>query len=244
MKKATSARIVEIINEYDTTVRVMEQKAHYSVREAGRESAGGFLRAVKGRIQEWITEQIITTAWCGELGKDRSLLDINSKKISIPILPEYVSSIQDMEVRKFIQANIGAYKYGLSVDKHVFVGKRLVLGVECKAYAENAMLKRILVDFMLLKTKYKDMSCFLFQLESQLGGDYSCACPSPKGSRPTHTLMSYFPTVNLEVVTLLKGERRVDRPIHKPEHFKALEEESLGIAVEKIVQGFVRQGLA
>lgn len=243
MKKATTAQIEKIIREYDTTVRVMESKAHHSVREAGRESAGGFLRAVKGRIQEWITEEVITTAWRDELGKDETKLEINSKKIAIHIRPEYISSVQDKSVREYIQKNIGAYKYGLSVDKHVFIDRRLVMAVECKAYAENAMLKRILVDFMLLKTKYKHMSCYLFQLESQLGGDYADARSSPKGSKPTHTLMSYFPTVELEVVTLLKGERKVDKPIHKPEHFKELEKEQLGIAVEKIVQGFVKQGL-
>ncbi|GAA7582009.1 hypothetical protein MMM150_05050 [Helicobacter pylori] len=37
--------------------------------------------------------------------------------------------------------------------------------------------------------------------------------------------MSYFESVNLNIVTLLKGERDINQPIHK--NFKPLEEESL-----------------
>ena len=33
------------------------------------------------------------------------------------------------------------------------------------------MIKRILIDFHLLKTIFPNISCYLFQLESQLGGE-------------------------------------------------------------------------
>ena len=49
------------------------------------------------------------------------------------------------------------------------------------------------------------------------------------GSHSTHTLMSYFPTVELHICTLLKGERKIDHPIHK--NFKELTEESLQRAI-------------
>jgi len=52
------------------------------------------------------------------------------------------------------------------------------------------------------------------------------------GSKPTHTLLSYF-DVNLEIITLLKGERKINKPIHKPEYFKPLERRNLTIAIEK-----------
>jgi hypothetical protein len=45
------------------------------------------------------------------------------------------------------------------------------------------------------------------------------------GSRPTHTLMSYFSSVQLEIVTFLEGERKVDRPINK--YFKELKLEHI-----------------
>ncbi len=35
------------------------------------------------------------------------------------------------------------YYYSLSVDKQVYVDGNFIIGVECKSYTENAMLKRI-----------------------------------------------------------------------------------------------------
>ena len=93
------------------------------------------------------------------------------------------------------------------------------------------MIKRILVDFSLLKTIFPNISCYLFQLESQLGGDYCDLREITFGSKPTHTLMSYFPEVKLKIFTFLKGERKVDEPIHKQAYFKPLEK----IQVEKAI---------
>lgn len=96
------------------------------------------------------------------------------------------------------------------------------------------MLKRILVDFTLLKTVYPKLKCGLLQLESQLTGDYSQIKKKViLGSHSTHTLMSYF-DVDLNIMTLLEGERKVDEPIHKPDFFKILEVKSLVKTVETI----------
>ncbi|GAA8155009.1 hypothetical protein BTM245_01940 [Helicobacter pylori] len=120
----------------------------------------------------------------------------------------------------------------MSVDKHIFVDNQLVMGIECKNYTENAMLKRILVDFHLLKTLYPNISCYLFQLENQLGGDYSALPETLLGSKPTHSIMSYFESVNLNIVTLLKGERNINQPTHK--NFKPLDEQILIKAIKLI----------
>lgn len=82
------------------------------------------------------------------------------------------------------------------------------------------MLKRILVDFMLLKTQFPNLKCYLFQLESQLGGDYSKLKEKTFGSHSTHTLLSYFQNVHLNIFTFLEKERLIDKPIHK--YFKPL----------------------
>jgi hypothetical protein len=110
-------------------------------------------------------------------------------------------------VKDYILANVQRYYYGLSVDKHVFIDGNMILGIECKAYTENAMIKRILVDFHLLKTRVPNLLCYLFQLESQLGGDYSSEIKNPKGSAPVTTLMSHFPNVDLNIVTLFNGAK-------------------------------------
>jgi len=215
----------------------MEHDADKAIKQDSR-AYGGFIRAAKGKMQEYITEQLIRTTWEVELEKHPSKLTINSEKIRIPIQMDYVNEIKEKTVREYILANIRKYYYGLSVDKHVFVDGKLVIGIECKAYTENAMIKRILVDFHLLKTKAPNMLCYLFQLESQLGGDYSSVVQSPKGSPPSHTLMSYFSDVELRIVTLLSGERKVDRPINKLQFFKPLPLERLEMAVDTLIKGF------
>lgn len=215
----------------------MEYGAAKAVKEDGR-AYGGFIRATKGKLQEYISNDLIHIAWNVELAKDPKRLSVNSDKIRIPLKLEYVGMIRDRTIKDYILSNIQRYYYGLSVDKHVFIDEKMILGIECKAYTENAMIKRILVDFHLLKTKVPNLLCYLFQLESQLGGDYSSEAKNPKGSAPTHTLMSYFSDVNLRVITLLPGERKVDQPINKAKHFKVLTIERLEVAVESIIDGF------
>lgn len=151
---------------------------------------------------------------------------------------DYVHSIKDKDIKDYILANIKKYYYGLSVDKHIFIDNKFLIGIECKAYTENAMIKRILVDFYLLKTQVPNLLCYLFQLESQLGGDYSQLTDSPKGSRPTHTLMSFFKNLELNIITLLPGDRKVDKPINKPQFFKPLTIKPLEQAVNYLSEAF------
>jgi len=67
------------------------------------------------------------------------------------------------------------------------------------------MLKRTLVDCTLVKHIYPHVKFVLFQLESQLGGDYSNVFKKIHyGSPSTHTLLSYF-DIELNIITLLKG---------------------------------------
>ncbi len=210
----TVKNIDAIIQYYESVVKTADQTAEHNKDRA----YGGFVRATKGVMLENITESLIKIAW-QELAADEGRLVINKTKINIPIVQDYIDNMQDNEIKQYIQKNISDYTFKCSVDKHVYIDNTFVLAVECKAYAENAMLKRILVDFHLLKTMHPDLQCVLLQLESQLGGDYAQLAKNPFGSKPSHTLMSYF---NLQILTLLKGERKVDRPIYKPEYYKPL----------------------
>ena len=45
--------------------------------------------------------------------------------------------------------------------------------------------------------------------------------------------MSFF-DVDLNIMTLLKGERKVDEPIHKPEFYKPLTFESISKAINTL----------
>ncbi|MCL1946709.1 MAG: restriction endonuclease [Chitinivibrionia bacterium] len=215
--------IEEIIQTYESVVKVVDTDAKNTSR-----AYGGYIRATKGKLQEYITEEVVKIAW-RNIGGNGERLEINSKKIPIPIKLEYVKNIKSKEVREYIFENIEQYIYGLSVDKHIFIDNIFVVGIECKAYTESAMLKRILVDFHLLKTQFSNISCFLFQLESQLGGDYSQLFEITFGAHSSHSIMSYFEDVDLNIFTFLKGERDINSPIHK--NFKPLTRKSVENAV-------------
>jgi hypothetical protein len=233
MKSNLIRKIDELITNYNSVVKDVDKNAN----EEEDRAYGGVVRSVKGKLQEHITEEIINIAWESIGGKNERLL-IDSKKQKIPIQKDYIMQIGDNEVKQYILSNISDYFFGLSVDKQIYIDKKLVIGIECKVYTENAMIKRILVDFSLLKTIFPNISCYLFQLESQLGGDYCDLKEITFGSKPTHTLMSYFPKVKLNVFTFLKGERKVDEPIHKERYFKHLEKIQIEKAISLLANDF------
>lgn len=220
--------IKEVQKAYELLIRGIDDKA----KEDEDRAYGGIIRAGKGLLVESIGKNLIEIAW-DELGGKGSRLTFLRETIKIPLKVDYLSRVRPKEVAEYIKANIDSYFYGLKTDIHVNIDGRFVLGVECKAYTENAMLKRILVDFTLLKQRFPDLKCSLLQLESQLTGDYSN--PSKNvvfGSHSTHTLLSYF-DVDLQILTLLEGERKVEEPIHQEGFYKELSEQSLKRAVDK-----------
>lgn len=222
-----------IIKDYDSVVKVIDKEAD----EQDDRAYGGVIRAVKGRLQEHIAEEIVKIAWNNVGGKENRL-KINSNKIKIPIKESYIQNLKNEKVKDYILKNKASYYYGLSVDKHIFIDDKFTMGIECKAYTENAMIKRILIDFYLLKTMFPNISCYLFQLESQLGGDYSSLNDIIYGSKSTHSIMSYFENVDLKIITLLHGERDINKPIHK--NFKPLQKDILNKAIKLIEKELVK----
>lgn len=217
--------LTEIIAAYDTLVLGISQTA----KQTEGRAYGGIVRAGKGELTENIAKHLIELAW-KRLNKSDSLISIVKKRELIKIRPEYLAKLKNDVIKEFIRKNIQNYVYPLKVDWTIFVKNNAVLEVECKAYTENAMLKRVLVDSTLLKTIHPKIKSVLFQLESQLGGDYSELKPITFGGNSTHTLLSYF-DVDLTIITLLEGERDVYKPIHDKKYFKPLKIESLEKAV-------------
>jgi len=228
--RPTIKGIIEIYNN-------VLQFAETNALQQRERAYGGLMRTLKGGLQELITGEVIKLAWYN-LSGSLERLDINSKKIRIPIQKSYVKQIKDEKVKEHILKHIDDYYYGLSVDKHIFIDNKFVMGIECKAYTENAMIKRILIDFHLLKLVHKDIACFLFQLESQLGGDYSALPKTIYGSVSTHSIMSYFEDVDLHIFTLLEGERSITKPIHK--FFKPLKYDNVDRAV-KLLENYLKE---
>lgn len=210
------------------------QDYNQSIEDMSRMARPGSIRSAKGKLVEDLAQRIVQLAW-KEAGGDGGVLSFGDvKSYAMPVQEDYIAR-QPPEVAAYINALRSRDLYKAHVDQHIFVDGQLVMGIECKSYSENAMLKRILVDFWLLKFQHPNLICCLLQLESQLTGDYSdLEANPPTGSSSTHSLMSYFPEVDLHIVTLLDGERRVNRPIHQTEYFKELRTESLERAIDRL----------
>ena len=232
--------LVKIIKAYDALVNGIDEQATNDNDRA----YGGIIRAGKGKLVENIAQNLVIIAW-NNIGGHEGRLAFSSnsipRKIPVPINKNYLSNIKNTQVKKYIENNIDKYVYKIGSDRHVFIDEKFVLAIECKSYTENAMYKRIMVDFQLLKSQFPDLNFILLQLESQLTGDYSQLNDIELGSYSTHTITSYF-DVYPHIITLLKGERKVNRPIHKPEYFKELSLDSLQKAVhiiENILKSYV-----
>ena len=106
------------------------------------------------------------------------------------------------------------------------------------------MLKRTLKDFeFIVKLLYPELLFCVFQFENSLGGDYGEINKLEQlGSESTHTLLSHTPTVRLEIITLLDGDRKSNREIHKPQYFKKLPVKNVASCVNKfriLLEGFI-----
>lgn len=194
----------------------------------------GQIRGAKGALVENIADAIVSLAW-HEIGGELDRFDIRKRTGEIKIEEEYVKSLTPEIVRNHIQENRGRYIYKIAFDRAVEIDKTLVLGIECKSYIENAMFKRTLKDFeLVVKVLYPKLLFCVFQFENSLGGDYGEASKRVHlGSESTHTLLSHTPTVHLEIITLLEGNRKSSRPIHKRQYFKPLPMENVESCISK-----------
>ncbi|RKU17198.1 restriction endonuclease [Candidatus Poribacteria bacterium] len=194
----------------------------------------GQIRGAKGALVEDIVDAISQLAW-HEIGGEANRFDIRKQTRQIEINEDYVKNLIPEYIRDHIEENKGKYIYKIELDRAVEIDKKLILGIECKSYIENAMLKRTLKDFeLIVKLLYPKLLFCVFQLENSLGGDYGEVSKQKQlGSTSTHTLLSHTPTVSLEIITLLNGDRKSNREIHKPEYFKELPIENVAICVNK-----------
>lgn len=219
-----------IILAYDKIVKGIDSEAHDNDTDR---AYGGIVRSGKGGLVESMARALVETAWVYYLGQSRSRLDMDKKKIKVKMKTDYPDKIENDEVKKYLKENRNNQYYRFGTDVHVFIDGKLVLPIECKAYTENAMIKRIIFDAN-LAYEYMNIGLYiLLQLESQLGGDYHELNKITFGSPSTNTLLSYS-DVKIEIITLLEGERKVDKPIHKAIYYKPLKYEYLYKAMIRI----------
>ena len=217
MKDSNTKKLIRLLEIANNKIQGIDMVAQTDEDRA----YGGIIRSAKGKMLEELCKELVIIAW-DEIGGKPTDLTFSNQTIKIPLRKEYIQTVESEEVKKWMSANIQDFDFKAQVDIHVMVRNNFVLGIECKSYTENAMLKRILVDFTLLKSQFPKLKCGLLQLESQLTGDYSeINKKTIYGSHSSHTLMSYF-DVDLNIMTLLEGERKVNQPIHKKQFFKPL----------------------
>lgn len=180
------------------------------IREMHQITYGGSIRSLKGKLVENLCEGMTRLAWRNIGGSPRRI---------------------SMDRRKHYFYDGKGNRYGLSQDKQVYIDGEFVLSVECKAYAELAMYKRVIVDSYILLSRFPELNFCLFMLESMLGGDYAKDPAHPKGSPAVHVINSLFEDVRIELITMLDGERRVEEPIHKEEYYKQMRPERVRYAM-------------
>lgn len=211
---------------YESIVRLYTDSIHSMYK-----MTGGQIRSAKGKLVVNLLDAIVQQAW-GEMGEPERL-EIRTQRVEIPINADYVRNLTPQATKAHVEENIEGYIYRVELDRAVLIDERLVLGIECKSYTENAMLKRALKDFELTLQRHPEMLFCLFQLENALGGDYGEPCKTDYlGSESTHTLLSHSP-VRLEIITLLNENRTTQREIHRPAHFKALPLENVEACIRK-----------
>jgi len=217
----------ELKKHYDDTLANLKKAADNSER-----AYGGYVRAFKGELVEYMAKQLVIIAWTKILNQNINRLDINKTKLPVYMTNRYnyLDRVKEPKVKKWLIDNQKDQIYKFGTDVQVFIDGKLVLPIECKAFSENAMLKRILFDAELMNETAGCKTYYLLQLESQLGGDYSQLNPITYGSPATNALLSHS-KIDLVIITLLKGERKVDKPIHEPKYFKELNIEQLIKAV-------------
>jgi hypothetical protein len=219
-----------IIFAYEKLMRGIDADATDS--ETNR-SYGGIVRAGKGELVESMVRALVETAWVHNLNQSKNRLKMDKKKIKVSMKSDYINKISDPDVQYYLINHHKEQFYNFGTDVHVFIDDKLILPIECKAYTENAMLKRIVFDANLAFEYMKIESYLLFQLESQLGGDYNEIKPKTFGSPSTNTILSYS-RGKIDIITLLEGERKVNKPIHKSEFYKPIKYKNLELVLYKL----------
>ncbi|MDE3269166.1 MAG: restriction endonuclease [Pseudomonadota bacterium] len=170
----------EIISYYESTIQSLF-----------KEQSPGKIRTTKAKMVEEIAKKLVLCA-CKDANLDNDKIYFKQTTYVIPLHDSYLKGLADSYLKKYISKHKEKFFYRLGCDVQCYYGNRFLLAIECKSYTENAMLKRVLVDFSLLKNIFPDTQLVLLQLESMLGGDYSSLKSNIKGSKATHTIMSYF----------------------------------------------------
>ncbi len=228
IKKRIESDLKGIIDDYNA-----EMEKLFSVTK------GGSIRGKKGKLVEILAEKIVILTWTKVLeqpiGRLTPAPNKKKKAIKLKNVEQYIQRYDGLPIAEIIEAKKSTIKYDFGADLHVFIDKQLVLVIECKAYTESAMLKRLIYDRRILHEFAPNAQYVLLQLESAFSGDFHKCSESSFGSNQYHVFMSREES-NIEIITLLEGKRDSNNPIHRRENKKELKKEHLIYAVEVLAK--------
>ena len=169
--------------------------------ELQEETQGGVIRVKRGKLIESIIDTIISAMknW-GQ--------DIESRVGS-----------QDIQV-----IEVGEFKKKHQVDRHIYVGGKLVCIIECKSQLDLCFQERACHDFKTMRIKHPDVIGLIFTLENSLNDESRVF---------TDTV---FDSVCKEIFFMCEGKRSSSKPIYKKEQEKLIEKEKFLHFVDKLLE--------
>ena len=181
-------------------IRSMYEEGITDCKKIGeKKDSGGQQRGKKGEFVPQLCELFIRGSW-DLLGGDFRRISVVRKHILVP-----VSTV----------GNAGSVK--IEIDSLVGVDGKPVTGFECKAYTENAMMKRVLFDYSALVSHAPEFSTvFLFQLQNAMGDGLQYKIGEALNSRLYNMarIQMKMRLPEIRVVTLLPESRSSLRALH------------------------------
>lgn len=174
-------------------------------------------------------------------GLDRERISLEERLIvTIPFNNyDYLESISKEESDNILE-NVDKFYYRPEIDLAVSYDDNLILAIEAKSYTETTMLKKFVLESLILREAFPEIKFVLMQLENSLGGDYAENKEVHIGSPGAHAVMAPH-NMPVKILTLLDGARSSIYPIHTLKGFKPLNKDKFYMAIDCLSKILVEQ---
>lgn len=209
------SKIKELHIELNKIIQSADQNVNKIKQETLRTS-GGIKRMAKGNLVEEIYSKVIE--FC--LNEKKSKLKLinkmgnlpkNTKKIPVLKVSKDYTNLKNL---KFTE-NEMSKGYEDKFDGFIIENNKIKVVLEYKAYSENTMLKRCLVDATIAQTFDRNIKYCLCLLQSQLTQNDKLI------GYNAHSLMNFFYekyNINVDILILVKEPRKVNEDIIKKKY--------------------------
>jgi len=207
--KKLQTEINEILFEAEKKVENIKSKT--------KRASGGIKRQAKGDLVEKIYSKVInfclneTKSNCRLINKMGNLPQSIKNRIPILKTSENYINLKKLKFSKDEEKT----GYEDKFDGFIIENNKIKMVIEYKAYSELTMLKRCLVDAMIVQNYDNEIKYCLCLLQSQISSKERLI------SYNAHSLMDYFfsnYSVNADILILVKEPRKVNEDIIKKKY--------------------------